>query len=93
MDLGDLHKELEQQASEQLTQLRQRLNVTEDCTYLEVGITEKEIIRVSKEQQVDLIVLGSHGRRGLSLLLGSTAIKLLHGATCDVLTIHVGDED
>ena len=29
---------------------------------------------------------------GWKIVLGSTAIKLLHGATCDVLTIYVGDD-
>ena len=38
----------------------------------------------------DLIVVGSHGRHGLALLLGSTANGVLHGATCDVLAVRVG---
>lgn len=89
VDLGDLHKELEKQASEKLDQLSQELNVTKDHCYLEVGITEKEIIRVAEDQKADLVVLGSHGRHGLSLLLGSTANAVLHHAKCDVLAVRV----
>ncbi|HHQ41669.1 MAG TPA: universal stress protein, partial [Chromatiales bacterium] len=38
----------------------------------------------------DLIVLGSHGRRGLTRLLGSTADAVLHSARCDVLAVRIG---
>ena len=38
----------------------------------------------------DLIVVGSHGRHGIALLLGSTANGVLHGAPCDVLAVRVG---
>ena len=37
----------------------------------------------------DVIVMGSHGRHGLGLLLGSTANGVLHGAPCDVLTVRI----
>jgi universal stress protein A len=42
---------------------------------------------------MDLVVVGSHGRHGLSLLLGSTANGVLHGAGCDVLAVRVGKQD
>lgn len=38
---------------------------------------------------VDLILLGSHGRHGIQLLLGSTAKAVLHGAQCDVLVLRL----
>jgi universal stress protein A len=38
---------------------------------------------------VDLIVLGSHGRHGLAVLLGSTARSVLNGAGCDVLAVRI----
>jgi len=42
---------------------------------------------MAKEQGCDLIVVGSHGRHGLALLLGSTSNDLLHGAPCDTLAV------
>ena len=89
VDLGDLHKELEKQASEKLDALSKELGVAAPNCFLEVGITEKEIIRIAEAQGADLIVLGSHGRHGLSLLLGSTANAVLHHAKCDVLAVRV----
>jgi universal stress protein A len=59
---------------------------------LEQGDPRDEIIRVAKENQVDLIVIGSHGRHGLSLLLGSTANAILHHAVCDVLAVRLIEE-
>jgi universal stress protein A len=46
-------------------------------------------VRIAKERGVDLIVVGSHGRHGLQLLLGSTANGVLHLAECDVLAVRV----
>lgn len=59
-------------------------------TRLEVGIIKLEILRVAAESRADLIVLGSHERHGLALLLGSTDKAILHKAHCDVLAVHLG---
>src|SRR3990167_7952290 len=90
VDLGDRHKELEKQAQTQLAALGDQLGVAAESRYLEVGITEKEILRVAKAHGVDLIVMGSHGRHGLALLLGSTDNGVLHHADIDVLAVRVG---
>ena len=45
---------------------------------------------LAEQLDVDLIVVGSHGRYGLALLMGSTANGVLHGASCDVLAVRVG---
>jgi nucleotide-binding universal stress UspA family protein len=50
------------------------------------GKPAKEISRIAKEQNCDLIVLGTRGRGGLEhLLLGSTAERVVHLAPCPVL--------
>ncbi len=51
--------------------------------------TKEGILRAAQEHNVDLIVVGSHGRHGLALLLGSTANAVLHGAPCDVLAVRI----
>ena len=55
------------------------------------GVPKQEIIDIAKQEQVDLIVVGSHGRHGLALLLGSTANAVLHHALCDVLAVRLQD--
>jgi universal stress protein A len=37
--------------------------------------------------------VGSHGRHGLALLLGSTANSVLHGSPCDVLAVRVREPE
>ena len=59
--------------------------------HLAVGATKGEILRLGQELSADLIVVGSHGRHGLALLLGSTANAVLHGAPCDVLAVRVAE--
>lgn len=54
------------------------------------GYTPDEIINKADDDKVDLIVVGSHGRHGIRLLLGSTANAVVHRAKCDVLTVRVG---
>ncbi len=47
-----------------------------------------EIIRYAKEQEIDLIVIGTHGRTGLAhMMLGSVAEKVVRKAPCPVLTV------
>ncbi|MBT8141621.1 MAG: universal stress protein, partial [Gammaproteobacteria bacterium] len=38
---------------------------------------------------VDLIIIGSHGEKGVRALLGSTASAVLHDAPCDVMAVRV----
>jgi len=55
---------------------------------VEEGTPVEEILRVAAETQCDLIVMGTHGRRGLSrLLMGSVAEQVLRRAPCPVLTV------
>ena len=66
-----------------------QLNVELSNRWLLWGIPKQEIINIAEQQQVDLIVVGSHGRHGLALLLGSTANSILHSAKCDVLAVRL----
>ncbi|MDS4041541.1 MAG: universal stress protein [Candidatus Competibacter sp.] len=51
--------------------------------------TKEGILGAARDHGADLIVVGSHGRHGLALLLGSTANAVLHGAPCDVLAVRI----
>lgn len=54
-----------------------------------VGRPFAEIVRYAAEHTIDLIVIGTHGRGGLShMLLGSVAEKVVRKAPCPVLTVH-----
>ncbi|VAX12853.1 Universal stress protein family COG0589 [hydrothermal vent metagenome] len=64
---------------------------TDISSSVELGSVKTEILRHARENSIDLIVVGSHGRHGLALLLGSTANALLHGAPCDVYVVRIKD--
>ena len=52
------------------------------------GLTAPQIVMYANEQAIDLIVMGTHGRRGVAhLLLGSVAEHVVRIAGCPVLTV------
>ena len=51
-----------------------------------------QVLLYAKENKIDLIVMSTHGRTGLShLLMGSVAENVVRKATCPVLTVHPSD--
>ncbi len=87
----DLDQRLAQQARERLDGFIKANRLEVAASHVEIGIPKREIVRVAQEQEADLVVVGSHGRHGLQLLLGSTANGVLHLAQCDVLAVRVGN--
>jgi nucleotide-binding universal stress UspA family protein len=56
---------------------------------LEFGDPTTTILRIAAEAEYDLVVMGTHGRTGIShLLMGSVAEKVVRRASCPVLTVH-----
>ncbi|EPJ93550.1 MULTISPECIES: universal stress protein [Pseudomonas] len=94
---GDVPMDLSQLQQQQFDQAKERLDrlivkypaLKKEFSHLTYGQPRQEIHHLAKEQGCDLIVVGSHGRHGLALLLGSTANDVLHGAPCDVLAVHL----
>ncbi|MFT7652468.1 MAG: universal stress protein A [Limisphaerales bacterium] len=91
MDLSSVQEQIQEQAKSHLRNFGARLNIAVEKQHLIFGRPESEIHRLAEEQSADLIVVGSHGRHGLALLFGSTANGVLHGASCDVLAVRVGE--
>ncbi len=59
---------------------------------LRQGVPWREIDASAREINADLIVMGTHGRRGLAhALLGSTAEKVVRSAPCAVLTVRANE--
>lgn len=90
IDFSTIQDEIQKQAETQLRGMCAKLGIPEVQLHLVMGRPENEIHTLAKSLRADLIVVGSHGRHGLALLLGSTANGVLHGAICDVLAVRVG---
>lgn len=77
-----------------LAQLRERAaayGVAADTLAVE-GMAYEKILEVARSQDINLIVMGTHGRTGLRhLLLGSTAERVVRTAPCPVLTLRSPD--
>lgn len=84
-----LEDELLEIARRRMLELGERLGVAPADRHVVMGTTTREIPRVAEEQGVDLILVGSHGRHGLAMLLGSTANSVLHHARRDVLAVRI----
>ena len=82
-------EEMRVQAREKLEALAKEFGVEKQNSFVRMGAPATEIRALADEIKADLIVIGTHGRHGLGLLLGSTANAVLHGVTCDVLVVKI----
>lgn len=58
------------------------------------GVPFVEIIKTAKDRNVDIIVIGTHGRTGIDhMLFGSTAEKVVRKSHCPVLTVRVAGRE
>lgn len=88
--LKDMEANLTRELSANVRERVARFGISPERVAVLYGRPAAEIQAQAEKLQADLIVVGSHGRRGLSrVMLGSTANAVLHGATCDVLTVRI----
>jgi len=89
VDLSDVQTQLKDQAVERLAKYGSQLNIGSDDQHVILGHPAQEMHTMATNENIGLIVVGSHGRHGLSLIFGSTSNSVLHGATCDVLAVRI----
>ena len=89
MDVSELQSSLTQRAHDTACKYAGEFGIPASQVYVELGSIEKTIQDKADQLGADLIVVGSHTRSGLAILLGSTARGLVPGAHCDVLAVKV----
>jgi universal stress protein A len=77
------------QATEQLSAIADARGLAATAVSVQHGTPAVEVHRLTGELHADLVVMGTHGKHGVELLLGSTANAVLHGANCDVLAVRI----
>jgi len=91
--LSDIGVRFEQEADQQARKILHELTVKyalpADSAHVRHGSPQLEIQDLIKELGVDLLVIGTHGKHGVQLLLGSVANAVIHGVTCDVLAVRI----
>lgn len=88
----DMREALLEAGKKQLSKLAAEMEIPDSQQWAECGSPGHDLVRIADENQVDLIVVGSHGRHGIKMLLGSTANAVLHHAHCDVLAVRLKDD-
>lgn len=87
----NLDQELEESAKKQMDDFLASFPDLQGITYtvkMLKGTAFLEIINEAKEANVDLIIIGTHGRSGIEhVLFGSTAEKVVRKAPCPVFTV------
>jgi len=90
ISVDEMYKELDASARKELEKfgLEQR-RVLKDVEHAVIrGVPYEEILKFAQEKNIDLIVIGTHGRKGLDrVLFGSTAERVVRNASCPVLTV------
>lgn len=86
---ADIEEMLLQNAKDAMSKLGKKYDIPESQQIIKIGPAKLVILEQADEVKADLIIVGSHGRHGVRLLLGSTANAVLHGAKCDVLAIRI----
>jgi nucleotide-binding universal stress UspA family protein len=85
---NDVKKALEDRARAALERLAATLPASiVDGVRVVIGVPWQAIDRTAEEENVDLIVIGSHGYDALDRVLGTTAAKVVNHAKCSVLVV------
>jgi nucleotide-binding universal stress UspA family protein len=86
--MGSIYEDVHSAAQEKIQHLGERLRGYPHKTYVRHGEVLDVITEIVREQEIDLLVLGTHGRTGLGkLIMGSVAEELFRGTVCPVLTV------
>lgn len=92
LDTSQIESQVKSSAKKHLQSLLKKYQLIPQNYALLSGSTSTEIKKHAADNEFDAIVIGSHGRHGLSLLLGSTSSGVIHGCGCDVLVVRLKDE-
>ncbi len=84
--------DVERAAHAKLSERAASVGIDATDVHISFGSPAVKIRDCAEEGGADLIVIGTHGRHGLGLLLGSTASGVLHGVQCDVLALRIRED-
>jgi nucleotide-binding universal stress UspA family protein len=88
VSMGTIYEDANNEAKERLEQIVEPIQRIPHRIYVRHGQVWKNLAGIIADNEVDLVVVGTHGRTGLGkLLLGSVAEDILRHARCPVLTV------
>jgi universal stress protein A len=81
--------ELVERAKTRIAELAKKLDLGHCERLVRTGNIKTDVIRLAEERGVDLIVMGSRERHGVSIVFNFTEDTVLHAAPCDVLAVRL----
>jgi universal stress protein A len=84
--------ELVERARARIAELAARVGLDHCERLVNTGNIKTEVVRIAQTRAVDLIVIGSRERHGVSILFNFTEDTVLHAAPCDVLAVRLPRE-
>ena len=91
--MDEVEENLRSELKQKLDSIGEKYKVPPEARHFLSGTPAREIHRFADEHEMELIILGTHGQKGVQLLLGATANSVLHGANCDVLAVRIYDAE
>ncbi|WP_444909382.1 universal stress protein [Microbulbifer sp. TRSA005] len=85
----DYQRELKEDAIPKFEEIVSDFGISKKNRLLKVGKPYEVICKEAEKRSVDLIVLGTHSKKGISSLIGSTANSIVNYAHCDVTLVRI----
>lgn len=89
----NLLEQFEQNAKQTLKHFGKDFKIAETDQYVTTDTLGNSVAKLAQKIKADLIVVGSHGKHGVGLILGSGANSIVHNATCDVLAVRIKENN
>jgi universal stress protein A len=84
--------ELVERAKLRIGELASKLGLAHCEQLVHTGNIKTEVVRIAQTRAIDLLVIGSRERHGVSILFNFTEDTVLHAAPCDVLAVRLHKE-
>lgn len=85
----DYQKELEENSLPEIESITLSLGVPKENVTIKFGKPYEQICMLAEKENADLIIIGTHSKKGLNALIGSTANAVANYAKCDVSLIKI----
>ena len=85
----DYQKELEEKVLPEIESITLSLDIPKSNVKIKFGKPYEQICMLAEKENADLIILGTHSKKGLHALIGSTANAVANYAKCDVSLIKI----
>jgi len=81
---NDYQKKLTSEISPKIEKILESFDIPRKNRYIKVGKPYDVICKEARRRKADLIILGTHSKKGLRSAIGSTATGVANNASCDV---------